>query len=131
MRLRECREKAGLSQKYVALTLGVAAPSVSNWETGKTCPSRENTVKMADLYGVSVDYLLGRTDNQNEELGTAAQPAQSSDTPRTTEARILSAGVDRMPAKDRQRALTFMKLIFNQYEEYFEDERIDDDDPES
>ena len=62
-RLRECRENAKLSQKYVALTLGIAAPSVANWERGKTNPSHENIVKLADLYGVSVDYLLGRTED--------------------------------------------------------------------
>ena len=61
-RLRECRENANLSQKYVALTLGIAAPSVANWERGKTNPSHDNIVKLADLYGVSVDYLLGRTE---------------------------------------------------------------------
>lgn len=63
-RLRECRENAKLSQKYVALTLGIAAPSVANWERGKTNPSHENIVKLADLYGVSVDYLLGRTEDK-------------------------------------------------------------------
>lgn len=62
-RLRECRENANLSQKYVALTLGIAAPSVANWERGKTNPSHENIVKLADLYGVSTDYLLGRTED--------------------------------------------------------------------
>lgn len=68
-RLRECRENAKLSQKYVAITLGIASPSVANWERGKTRPSNENVVKLADLYGVSVDYLLGRTDNPNESAG--------------------------------------------------------------
>lgn len=68
-RLRECRENAKLSQKYVAITLGLSAPSVANWERGKTNPTHENIVKLADLYGVSVDYLLGRTDEpRTEEL---------------------------------------------------------------
>lgn len=55
-RLRECREKAGLTQKQVAITLKLAGPSVSNWESGKTKPSRENIQKLADLYNVSVEY---------------------------------------------------------------------------
>ena len=70
MRLRECRENAGFSQKYVAIELGISAPSVANWERGKTKPTRENTIRLADLYGVSVDYLLGRTD--------ATSPAEES-----------------------------------------------------
>jgi transcriptional regulator with XRE-family HTH domain len=64
-RLKECRENAHLSQKYVAITLGISSPSVANWERGKTNPTQENIVKLADLYGVSVDYLLGRTDDVN------------------------------------------------------------------
>lgn len=67
-RLRECRENAHLSQKYVAITIGVAAPSVANWESGKTNPTHENIVKLANLYGVSVDYLLGRTDETGPDI---------------------------------------------------------------
>ncbi len=59
-RLRECREKAGYSQKQVAVILKIAAPSVSNWENGKTNPTHENLARLADLYHVSVDYLMGR-----------------------------------------------------------------------
>ena len=51
---------AGFSQKYVATTLCVAGPSVSNWESGKTKPTPENLSALADLYNVTVDYLLGR-----------------------------------------------------------------------
>ena len=57
---RECREKAGYTQKYVALSLHVKPPSVSDWENGNTCPTIDNLIKMADLYGVTVDELLGR-----------------------------------------------------------------------
>jgi len=35
-RIKECRIPPKLSQKFVAVTLGVTAPSVSNWESGKT-----------------------------------------------------------------------------------------------
>lgn len=59
MRLKECREKAGYSQKQVAIMLDVAGPSVSNWERGKTNPTHENLARLAALYHVSVDYLMG------------------------------------------------------------------------
>lgn len=59
-RFKECREKKGFSQKYVALTLGVKAPSVSAWESGKTLPSAENLAALSELYGVSIDYLMGK-----------------------------------------------------------------------
>lgn len=59
-RIKEAREKRGITQKYVALTLGVKAPSVSAWETGKTFPSAENLAALSELYGVSIDYLMGK-----------------------------------------------------------------------
>lgn len=57
-RYKECREQKGLSQKAAAISLGVKSPSVSGWETGKTQPTIDNLIAMADLYGVTVDYLL-------------------------------------------------------------------------
>lgn len=62
-RFRECREKTSYSQKQVALILGVKPPQVSKWESGTGGPSRENCVKLAKLYNVSADYLLGITDD--------------------------------------------------------------------
>lgn len=64
---RECRLKAGLSQKSVALSLHVKAPSVSDWENGNTCPTLENLIKLADLYRVSTDELLGRKETTLHE----------------------------------------------------------------
>ena len=60
-RLRKCREQKGLSQKQVALEVGVRPPTVSQWESGAKIPSRENLAKLASLYGVTVDYLLDRS----------------------------------------------------------------------
>ncbi len=60
VRLKECRIAAGMTQQYVALTLGVKAPSVSNWESGKTLPTADNLIALSNLYGVTIDYLLGR-----------------------------------------------------------------------
>lgn len=67
-RFRECREASGLTQKYVALTLGVKGPSVSNWESGKTTPTTDNVAALAKLYNVSVDYLLGRDEEQPKSM---------------------------------------------------------------
>ena len=67
-KFKECRLQAGLSQRFVANTLKVASPSVSNWESGKTMPTPENLAALASLYGVSVDYLLGRDEEKSETM---------------------------------------------------------------
>ena len=66
-RFREAREKAGLSAAEVGRRIGVSQPAVTQWETGVKVPSVEMLCKLADLYCVSTDYLLGR-DEQHESL---------------------------------------------------------------
>ena len=64
IRLKELREAKGYkSQKKFADAFGVAQPTVANWETGKREPNHATTERLAEFFGVTVDYLLGRTDN--------------------------------------------------------------------
>ena len=56
-----CRRKAGLSQENLAELLNVSQNTYSQYETGVIALTAEHLVKLADYYGVSVDYLLGRT----------------------------------------------------------------------
>ena len=65
-RFKECREKTLYSQKQVALILGVKPPQISKWESGAGSPSRENCIKLAKLYNVSVDYLLGVDEEESD-----------------------------------------------------------------
>lgn len=61
-RFREAREKAGLSAAEVARRIGVSQPAVSQWDSGAKVPSVEMLCKLADLYCVSTDFLLGRNE---------------------------------------------------------------------
>lgn len=61
MNFKECRERAGLTQKEAAISLDVSIQAVSYWETGSRVPSVEKILQMCDLYNVTADYLLGRT----------------------------------------------------------------------
>ena len=57
-KLKNAREKAGLSQKDVAEALNISRQSVSKWETGKAYPDIDNLIILSELYNVSVDYLI-------------------------------------------------------------------------
>ena len=59
-RFREARERAGLSTYEVAKRIGVSQPAVNQWDKGNKLPSVEMLCKLADLYCVSTDYLVGR-----------------------------------------------------------------------
>lgn len=105
-RFRECREASGLTQKYVALTLGVKGPSVSNWESGKTTPTTDNVAALAKLYNVSVDYLLGRDEGQPKSMEDAERQRYVSELTEYTPAQLkeLTDLAARLwPGKTRQR----------------------------
>ena len=59
LRLRELREKKRLSQQQLADWLGLTRSSISNYENNTQTPPADTLVRLADIYGVSVDYLLG------------------------------------------------------------------------
>ncbi len=59
--LREQREKLGLSQSMVARKIETSHQNISRWESGKILPSIDFCVKLADLYGISLDELVGRS----------------------------------------------------------------------
>lgn len=64
IRVRELRIAKGIQQKELAIDLGVTQPTVSDWESGRKIPSAKSTQKLADYFGVSIDYLLGRNEKE-------------------------------------------------------------------
>lgn len=62
VRVRELREAKGMQQKELAIDLRVSQPTISDWESGRKVPSARSTQKLADYFGVTIDYLLGRDD---------------------------------------------------------------------
>ncbi len=59
--LRALREMRGLTQGELGKRAGIAAASVSHFETGQRVPSLDSIVKLSDALEVSVDALLGRS----------------------------------------------------------------------
>ena len=65
-KIRELRKSRGLSQSSLAKILGVAQNTLSYWENGRFDVDNKSLALMADFFGVSVDYLLGREIAQKE-----------------------------------------------------------------
>ena len=61
-RIGELRGARGWSQVELAKRLSVAKQTVSNWENDNIQPSIEMLVRLAKVFGVSTDYLLGMED---------------------------------------------------------------------
>lgn len=63
MRLKELRKKKGISQLRLATDLNTTQNTISRYETGEREPGIDELIKIADYFNVSVDYLIGRTEN--------------------------------------------------------------------
>ena len=76
MRLKELREEKKITQKEVAEAIGGTQSNLAKWEKEKIQPAAD-IIKLADFFGVSADYLLGRTDDFGNAV--ASLPALSED----------------------------------------------------
>lgn len=61
-RLAKLRDSRNLSQKEAAKEFGVVVRAYQRYEYGEREPQLSVLIRMADFYGVSIDYLAGRTD---------------------------------------------------------------------
>ncbi len=68
-RLTQLRKELDLTQEQLAEKLGIGytRTAISAWEVGRNEPSNEDTIKIAEYFGVSTDYLLGKSDIRNPE----------------------------------------------------------------
>lgn len=67
-RLKVLRTNRGLSQEQLSKALEVPASSIRRYETTGELPKRERLELIADYFVVSIDFLLGRTENPNQIL---------------------------------------------------------------
>lgn len=63
-RIRMLRQEAGLTQTELGKFVGVGQPAIIAYERGTSTPPRERLVTMAELFDVSLDYLLGVSDER-------------------------------------------------------------------
>lgn len=68
MNIKDIRLRKGLTQADVAAALGVSSVVYSRYETGKRQPSIDMLIQMAAIFGVTVDFLLGRQDIEDSTL---------------------------------------------------------------
>ena len=62
-RLKELRKEKKLSQKEIAKEMSISEKTLSRWENGESQIKQEKAKQLADIFGVSVGYLLGYNDN--------------------------------------------------------------------
>ena len=62
-RLKELKDKRNMLQKDIATALGISLRAYQYYERGEREPTASILIAMSDYFNVSIDYLVGRTDN--------------------------------------------------------------------
>lgn len=72
-KLMQLRKKSGWSQEELAEQMGVTRQSVSKWESAQSIPDLEKIVRLSELFGVSLDYLLKEEIDEEENLSVSKE----------------------------------------------------------
>ena len=112
--VKELRKRADLQQQELASMVGVARPTVSEWETQKKDPSGERLKRLAEIFGVDPLVILGR--------GVPEISPEQAAAPKTYEARIVSGGMDKLPQEQREQILAMLRVMFAKHPEIFEED---------
>lgn len=75
IRIKELRTAHGLTQVEFAKCLSVSKQAVSNWENNNIQPSIDMLLKIADYFGVTTDYLLGRSNDNSLDISGLSKEA--------------------------------------------------------
>ncbi|MFF2457594.1 helix-turn-helix domain-containing protein [Peribacillus simplex] len=76
LRIKTCRQNLNLSQENLAENLGMKRTNIANYEAGRVIPPGNILMELADIFGVSTDYLLGR-DSKNEPLNEVPEKVRA------------------------------------------------------
>lgn len=96
-KLRTLREEQGLYQKDLAFKLDLTQKTISNYENNERFPDQKTLSRIADLFNVSIDFLLDRTEIRNPIEIVAAH---RTDDPMTD-----------LPEQARSSVLAFIQLV--------------------
>lgn len=63
-RIKELRKEKNMTQLRLSMELEVTQETISTYESGKNLPSLTSLIKMSEIFGTSIDYIMNRTDQR-------------------------------------------------------------------
>ncbi|MBP2072288.1 helix-turn-helix domain-containing protein [Thermoanaerobacterium butyriciformans] len=108
-RLRRLREEKGLLQRELAEKLNLSRVAITHYEQGKRFPEWGTLQKMADLFNVSVDYLLGRTEHRHNHTSNAKDKTETIATHKTDDP------MSELPDEAKKALEEFKEFILRKY----------------
>lgn len=101
-RLAELRQEFGLTQRQLAEKFNISAGNICDYEKGRIEPSIGRLIEFADFFDVSVDYLIGRSD----DMGNISVNVELS----SIEAEVLSS-LKKLSNEEQQRVLGYVNAL--------------------
>lgn len=122
-KIKMLRKSQGLTQVEFAKRLFVTSAAVSQWEKNLTRPDMDRLMHIAKEFKVPLSYF---SDDQPETSETELIKQHllielSANQPKTEEAKFISIAIDKMPQKDREKAMNVLKAM---YGDYFAEDKI-------
>lgn len=79
-RIKQLRTEKGMRQTELAKILKIGQATMSNWETGRSEPDYDALIEMSEIFGTSIDYILGNSDIKKapslEDAGLSTEEAE-------------------------------------------------------
>lgn len=110
-RLRELRQQHGYTQQHMANLLNIKRPTYTRYETGTNEPDHETIVRLADIFAVSVDFLLGRGE---EEKSIRKSPSEEELLDEKT--KLILSLLNRLSPANREAVWRYVDFLASQEE---------------
>lgn len=102
-RIKQLRNEKNINQDVLAKILGLEIAGISKLETGRVPLKDEYIVKLSEYFGVSTDYLLGKSDVRNPEELNKVQFANAGG--------LDTKGLDEEDLEELQRQIDYIKKM--------------------
>lgn len=138
-KIKRLRKENGITQEELGSAIGVKKAAINKYETGVVVNLKKTTIEsLARALDVNPVWLMDEADGWPPVPSTrtliaraAAEDlnvAMADDVhPKTSEARIISGGIDKLPKEQREQALKVLQAVFSQYADYFKKESDTDE----
>ena len=114
LRIRTMRRSRKMTQADLANAINQSQSSITLYDTGRREPDFETLEALADIFNVPLSSIVA--DEASDNLYSPVMETMSS------QARIISGGVDRMPPEKRDQALKILQAAFVEYSDFFKEE---------
>ena len=119
-KIKTLRLSQGLNQADFAKRLFVTPGAVSQWETGRSIPDTERLMAIAKEFSIPLNYFSEKEVSETE-LITQQVLEKLNKLPKTSEARIVSGGMDKLPKEQREQILNVVRAMCANHPELFKE----------